>query len=75
MERDNRNDRDVQVIWLKAKKLLNQINRIKHSTLFAEELYLFCKYIDNELNMPLNVNDFIKEKKIRCKPSDLDNIG
>ena len=51
MERDNRNDRDIQVIWLKAKKLLKQMNRIKQDTLLSEELYLFSKYVDNKLNI------------------------
>ena len=54
MERDNkenRDDRDVQGIWLRAKILLNQINRIKQDTALSEELYLFYKYVDNALNI------------------------
>ena len=53
MERDNKNDRDVRVIWAKAKKLLKQINKIKQNTTLSEELYLFCKYVDKELNIDI----------------------
>jgi len=75
MERDNRDNRDVQIIWEKAKKLLSQINKIKQDALLKEELYLFCKYVDNELGVKIDFRNDINGTVVGCKSTDLDNFG
>ena len=52
MEEDNRDSE--RRVWGRAKKDLHQLsllNRKKGKTHLSEEIYLFCKFMDNEMGI------------------------